>query len=114
MTHSKLLVKESSFKDKREKYNLESKLFESYQLPLQAKSEQCFLKSILDIPNSDNKIVDLITQHTLMMVKNITDMADGIWSGFAPNLMDDEKCAIHNKRIKRNMLGEYILPKLNR
>ena len=33
-TLSKLLVKESTFNDKKEKYNLEPKLFESYRLVL--------------------------------------------------------------------------------
>ena len=111
-TLSKLLVIVSSFKDKKKKYNLEPKLFESYRLLLQAKSERCSLKSILDIPNNDNKIVDLITQHTLLTAKNVIDRANGTWSDFAPNLTDDEKCAIHNKRIKSNMLREYILSNL--
>ena len=55
-TLSKLLVKESSFEDKKEKSNLEQQLFESYCLALQAESEHCSLKSILDIPNDKYKI----------------------------------------------------------
>ena len=111
-TLSKLLVKESSFENKKDKYNLEPKLFESYRLLLQAKSERCSLKSILDIENNDKKIVDLITQHTLLTAKNVKDAADEIWSDFDPNLSKDDKCRIHNKRIKSNMLGEFILSSL--
>ena len=111
-TLSKLLVKESSFEKKKEKYNLEPKLFESYRLLLQAKSKRCSLKSILDIENNDKKIVDLITQQTLLTAKNVKDAADKIWSDFDPNLSEDDKCRIHNKRIKSNMLGEFILSSL--
>ena len=73
-----------TFDDKKEKYNLEPKLFESYRLVLQAKSERCSLKSILDISNDNQKVIDLITQHTLLTAKNVTDAADGIWSDFDP------------------------------
>ena len=46
-TLNKLLMKERFFENKKEKYNLEPKLLESYRLLLQAKSERCSLKSIL-------------------------------------------------------------------
>ena len=106
------MMKESSFDEKKEKYNLEPKLFESYHPVLQAKSERCSLKSILDIPHDDKKVVNLITQHTLLTAANVTAVADDIWSDFNPNLTDDEKCVIHNKKIKSNMLGEFILSSL--
>ena len=111
-TLSKLLVKEGTFDEKKEKYNMEPKLFESYRLALQAKSERCSLKSILDVEDSSNKKIDLITQHTLLTAANVTAAADDIWKDFDSALSDDDKCVIHNQRIKRNMLGEYILSSL--
>ena len=111
-TLSKLLMKEGSFDEKKEKYNLEPKLFESYRLALQAKSERCSLKSILDVADSTGKKIDLINQHTLLTAANVKTAADDIWKDFDSAHGDDEKCVIHNQRIKRNMLGEYILSSL--
>ena len=53
-----------------------------------------------------------INQHTLLTAANVTTAADAIWNDFAANLTDDEKCVIHNKRIKSNILGEFILSSL--
>ena len=96
-TLSKLLVKEGSFNEKKEKYNLKPKLFESYRLALQAKSERCSLKSILDVADSTGEMIDLITQHTLLTAADIKTAADTIWKDFDFNLNDDEKYVIHNQ-----------------
>ena len=69
-------MKESSFDKKKEKYNLEPKLFESYHLTLQAKTKRCYLKSILDIVNTDGKLIHLVTQHTLLMAAEVMASAD--------------------------------------
>ena len=111
-TLRKLLMKEGLFDEKKEKYNLEPKLFESYRLVLQAKSKRCSPKSILDIRKADGTVIDLVNQHTLVTATEVTTAANNIWGDFAANLDDDAKCVIHNQRIKRNMLGEFILSSL--
>ena len=106
------MMKEGSFNEKKEKYNLEPKLFESYHLALQAKSECCSLKSILDVANSNGDVIDLVNQRMLLTAADVISAANAIWRDFGATLDDDAKCIIHNQHIKQKTLGEYILSSL--
>ena len=53
-----------------------------------------------------------MNQYTLLPAADVISAANAIWRDFDAILDDDAKCIIHKQRIKRNMLGEYILSSL--
>ena len=108
---AKQVSKESAF-DGKERYNLKAKALKSYQLKLVAKKEHCSLNCILNIFDSTGTRQDLLTKHTLLSKANIITSKNEAWNTFMLGLDDDGKCKIHNRQIKSNMLGEFLLDSL--
>ena len=80
-----------------------------YYLKHVTSKESCSLHSMLDIGDSTGAKQDLLTKYTLKSGASVLANKNETWSAFAEGLNDNEKCKIHNCRIKSNLLGKFLL-----